>query len=824
MVKFTVLLFMVILNSYLFTQQNLVWKLIHPVTKKVLHFGEKGSVQEALIAEKILPNPFVGLNEEKFNWIENHTWKVISNFYLADLDVQKHIIIDFPSIDTYGKIKINDVFIGETENAFVHYYFDISNYVKTGINTVSVEFTPPITYQKERMKEVGVTLPAPNDVGKIQVAPYCRKPQYQFGWDWSMRMLTMGFWEPVSVIQFENNTVISHAIKTESVDISKASLKFSLQLALDENKKYFWESQKFGKEEVTVKNKEVQRVIEIENPKLWWPRGQGEQHLYTDNWKLIDESGEIIFEKAVSFGVKKVELLQEKDKWGTSFQLKVNNRYIFCKGADYIPDDIFPSRITDEKLEHQVEEMLNCNFNMIRIWGGGFYPRESFLEACDKGGLMVWQDFMFACAMYPGNEAFLNNVAVEIKQQTRRIASHPSVVLFNGNNEVDVAWKNWGFQSTYKLNEKEERLIELFYQKLFKELIPSIVKENSIIPYEHTSPLSNWGNDEFYKHGTQHYWGVWHGKDPLQDFAIKYGRFNAEYGFQSFPEFATLKSFSTESDWNLSSKVMKHRQKSYVGNQMIAKHSDLLYGKASDFKQFVYFSQLTQAKAVGMAIASHRINSPRCTGTLYWQYNDCWPSISWSSVDYFGRWKALQYQVKKDFEDVAVVETVDSTQHVSYYLVSDTPNGFLSHVNLAIYDSEGKVLDSYRCKLSLLNPGATVLFDKELAFYENQNIVLKFDWDNTQDTKQTRYFTKGHFPNSDKDYQPIIRIVSLDPDSKSGVIEIETSKMLQDCWITSKNGNIHFTSNFNLFLPGKHTIPFTYAGEINTSDFQIYFR
>ena len=401
MVQTGLFIALISLTTHAVGQMNLSWKVQHPVSKKWIPFGEKGSVQEALIEAKILPDPFVGINEDKFAWIENHQWTLESEFSLTETELRQFVELDFPNVDTYASIFLNEKLVAETNNSFVHYRFDVRDKVITGRNKLKVVFTPPIMYQKPRIGKVGVTLPAPNDVGKIQVAPHCRKPQYQFGWDWSLRMLTMGFWEPVKVDVYSSNRVLANYSNTLEVSDSQAISEFTLVLAKESSESFVWKSKLFGEQTIKCENKQLKRTEIISNPKLWWPRGQGEAYLYEDYWVLQNEKGDVILEKEVRFGVKKVELLQEKDQWGTSFQIKVNNRPVFCKGADYIPDDIFPSRITDEKLKNAVQTMLDCNFNMVRIWGGGFYPRESFLEACDEGGLRVWQDFMFACAMYP---------------------------------------------------------------------------------------------------------------------------------------------------------------------------------------------------------------------------------------------------------------------------------------------------------------------------------------------------------------------------------------------------------------------------------------
>lgn len=812
------------LANIVFAQETLSWNLIHSQTKQVLPLGEKGSVQEVLIHANLLPDPFVEQNETKFDWIENHRWVVYADFFLTKEQLNQHIELDFPNLDTYATITVNDQLVGRGENAFVHYRFKVNGAVHVGKNRVKVEFTPPVMLYDKLVKATGVRLPAPNDVGKVKVAPYCRKPQYQFGWDWSLRMQTMGFWEPVSLVVYDKNSVLSHSIQTVELNPDIARINFAVDFSLHSNETYTWESNLFGSEIIKLIEGTLKRTVEVKQPKMWWPRGQGEQHLYEDTWIIKTEAGQEIARKQVKFGIKTVELLQQQDQWGKSFVVKVNGRELFCKGADYIPDDIFPARISDEKLKKQVQEMLDCNFNMVRIWGGGLYPKEAFLEACDAGGLMVWQDFMFACAMYPGDEYFLNNVKTELQQQVKRIGSHASLTLFNGNNEVDVAWKNWGFQSTYHLDQADQRLIESYYDKLFKQLIPQTVETFSSLPYEHTSPLSNWGKDEFYNSGTQHYWGVWHGKDPLEDFSKKFGRFNAEYGFQSFPEMSTIASFSKPSDWSLNSKVMKHRQKSYVGNQMIAKHSDLLFGKANGFEQFVYFSQLTQAKAVGLAISSHRVNSPRCSGTLYWQYNDCWPSISWSSVDYYGRWKALQYQVKADFEDVAILAYVDSSNRTQYMLVSDIPGGFSCKSTLTIYSTQGKELETAHCTYAILYPHAVSLFEKELAFYAGENVVLKFEWTNEQGAVQTRYFTQFVQPEPKQVKSPNVYVEQLDDANGTGVVVVETDQLLLDFWLNAKTGNLKMEQNFLTLLPGKYKLSFGFEGKLKKEDVTWQFR
>lgn len=804
-------------------QQTLDWKFQHPVSKKWIAFGTHGSVQESLMKSGELPDPFVQANELKFGWIENHNWEFLSEFTLSAKDLaHEYIDLELPNVDTYAKVYINGHFLGTTENCYLIYRFEIRKWAKTGVNKLRLVFQSPVNYQAPKIKNTGITLPAPNDLGKIAVAPYCRKPQYQFGWDWSLRMTTIGMWKPASVIAYSANRTIGKGVYTATLaeDFALMELQWMLRNATTDT--LVWESQLFGPSDVIAENGVLRRLDRLENPNLWWPRGQGEQYLYTDNWTLKTKTGIVIDSLTQRFGVRRSELVNVPDQWGTSYTIRVNGRDVFCKGANYIPQDIFPARITDASLKETVQLMNASNFNMVRIWGGGYYQPDAFYDACDELGIMVWQDFMFACAMYPGTDEFVANVKRELDQQIPRLATHPSIVLFNGNNEVDVAWKNWGFKQTYKITPQQAATIEQYYDRVFKQLIPESVKQWTNVPYVHTSPLSNWGKDEYFNHGSMHYWGVWHGKDPIEDFGRKTGRFNSEYGFQSFPEYATLLTFSDTSQWQLLSDVMKHHQKSYVGNGMIEKHADILYGKTSDFKRFVYYSQLTQSTAVSMAVSGHRTNMPRCSGTVYWQLNDCWPAPTWSSIDYFGNWKALQYTVREDYADVAVLAKVDTIGKEKFFLVSDQPHAFGCKISAVIYDLNGNQLDQFQCNQAVMGMKVNELFELELAPYKTQNYLIRFSWNDANGKQNERQFT--HLPEKrtmTASEKVSYRLMDVNPVTKTAVVEVTNTEFLGKCWITSHKNGVRFDSNFMDLLPGTHRFYITFETLPSESDFEL---
>lgn len=807
-------------------QHTLSWEFTHAVSGKKIHLGEKGTVQEKLIESGELPDPFYGENENKFGWIEKHEWTFESELRLdAGQLAHDFLELEFPSIDTYAKIYINDSLLAQAENAFYTHRFQVKKFVKEGENRIKVVFTPPVLHHKAAYDKRKSQLPSPNDVGEIAVASMSRKPQYQFGWDWALRMNTIGFWKPAVLHVYNDNRLVLAKIETKKISGKHIELALDLDFAVDSNEEVYFSTGIFGKFHGKLTKGRLKQELTHENLKLWWPRGHGEANLYHDKLLVYNSKKELIASKDIVFGVRTSELVQNKDKWGTSFYFKINGKAIFCKGANMIPQDVFPSRVKDADIVKLVQQACDANMNMIRVWGGGYYQDELFYQSCDEKGLLVWQDFMFACAMYPGDPAFLRNVEKELAFQIPRLAAHPSVVYFNGNNEVDVAWKNWGFQVRYMIGPKTQTEIENDYKKLFQLLAPRVVKEFSHLPYVHTSPLSNWGKDEYFDHGTMHYWGVWHGKDPIEDFGLKTGRFNAEYGFQSFPEFSTLQSFSKESEWDLNSSVMKHHQKSYVGNGMIKKHADILYGNALGFKEFVYFSQLTQAKAVGIAIAGHRTDMPRCMGTLYWQLNDCWPAPTWSSIDYYGNWKALHYQARADYENVAILERTQKLGSEKYVFLSDLDTAFTSAVSYKIYDLGGKVLfENY------FNINTKGRWNQEIAKecqtdYKAKNYVIVFTWTNEKGENKSRTFYHEAKKLAKADQSAFMfEITDIDETNKTALLKVTTDKFLASCWISSQKRSVHFDRNFEHLLPGEHVFRITFEETPKAGDFEFFWR
>ena len=779
----------------------LEWEIQHPVDKNWITLGVRGSVQEALLQQGLLPDPFQGTNEEAYQWIEDHIWNFKSRFFLSEAMFNaKEVELVFPCIDTYAKIFVNGKEVLDAQNYFRPYRVEVRSELILGYNEIEAVFTPPVLFHKKSYENEAFHYPAPNDHGKIKAAPLTRKPQYQFGWDWAPRINTLGFPYPITVEVKEHGCIQSCVVNTLSIG-DTAELEWVL---VKENsaKHHLVRSQVFGWE---VKNdgQNLQKLrFSLENPTLWYPREFGNPAMYQDTLVTLDEQGRILQKYPYSFGVRSVKLIQQTDTWGTSFAFEINGKPIFMKGGDMIPPSMFGGATTNEEWEQWVALMAESNFNMVRIWGGGDYADEAFLNACDKAGIMVWHDAMFACAMYPGSSEFLANVEAEFHYQWPRITRHPSVVYINGNNEVDVAWKNWGFQLLYALKNSEQKEIELAYDTLFRELLPKVLSQYSNLPYVHTSPLSNWGKSGYYDHGTQHYWGVWHGSDPMKDFEKNIGRFNAEFGFQSFPEFSTLKRFSDSSDWSLSSRVMKHHQKSYVGNGMILKHARELYGKPTDFEEFVYFSQLTQAHAVASAVSGHLLDAPRCMGSLYWQINDCWPAPTWSSIDYLGNWKALHYQVRNLYQNITVVQ---NNEHRCLTIVANNVDSVKTLVSWEVYRLDApspRLVSRQQQEIHLKNFESLQIFDGT-GLKCAHAVKVKVG------EASERTYLVGPF-KSRNTHNASLKIISMDTLHKTGVFLFENEHFMADVWWYSMTPGVRFELNFEHCLPGKHEISFTF--------------
>jgi beta-mannosidase len=486
----------------------------------------------------------------------------------------------------------------------------------------------------------------------------------------------------------------------------------------------------------------------LKNIKKWWPNGMGDQKLYDIQVSLSNQN--YTTNSSKSIGLRTIELITEKDTIGNNFYFKINGIPTFMKGVNYIPQDVFTPRVKADDYEEILQSAVDANMNMVRVWGGGIYEEDIFYDLCDKYGLLVWQDFMFACAMYPGDEEFLNSVKEEAIYNVKRIRTHPSLALWCGNNEVLSAWENWGWKKSIINDQSQEIADKIYtsYDDLFHNILPNVIEKfDSDTAYWPSSPGSSFGKKESFTSGDAHYWGVWWGKEPFTNYENKIPRFMSEFGFQSFPDFTSVLKYTNDSDHNIYSEVMKSHQRSSIGNETIEEYMLREYSKPNSFKNFLYVSQLLQAEGISMGMEAHRRNRDICMGSLYWQLNDCWPVASWSSIDYYGKWKALHYKTRESFASnlISLHKKIDE---FDIYYVTDSLVESNLKLNLEMIDFKGNLIKSWTKtfkskpnnskKVLSVNYKSLLLNDD---FLRDKYIQAKVYSGNNLITKKTEYLT-----------------------------------------------------------------------------------
>ncbi len=622
----------------------------------------------------------------------------------------------FEGLDTYAEIVLNDSLVLSADNMFRSWRIDVYGLLRSTQNELAIYFRSPIEKNKVKQENLSYTLP--------EIRGFTRKAAYHFGWDWGPTFVTFGIWKPAYLNAWDGAMMRDVHVRATEIKEDFASIILEMEIEATTGQEYsiqvFIEDSMYS-ESTSHINKGVSHKkipIKIFDPKLWWPNGYGEQNRYKITVKILDESS-LADDYSFKTGIRQVELVREIDSIGRSFYFKVNGIPIFAKGANYIPPDNFLPRLNDKDYRRLIMDAKKSNINMLRVWGGGIYEKDIFYDLCDELGIMVWQDFMFACNMYPGDRLFLENVKSEAIDNIRRIRNHPSLVLWCGNNEVDEAWHNWGWQKRFGYSSEDSTEIWHHYLSLFEELLPGLVeKYNPKIPYWPSSPSTGWGREAAYTEGDVHYWGVWWGKEPFDKYEEKVGRFMSEYGFQGMPDLKTIHAYTKPDDRHLGSEVMDIHQKHPFGWAAINQYMERDYRMPVLFDDYIYVSQLLQANGIKTAIEAHRRAKPYCMGTLYWQLNDCWPVTSWSGIDYYGRWKAMQYVVKKAYEPFLISFKEDSDS-LAIYVVSDSISDVEASFKWKIMDFNGGVLEIGQEDCTILKNTSAKLMQVAHGSYSN---------------------------------------------------------------------------------------------------------
>ena len=685
-----------------------------------------GVVQTDLLHNKLIPDPFYGDNEPTLQWIGLTDWEYETEFEVAPATLQRgHLELLFAGLDTYADVFLNGTPILNADNMFRHWRVPVKDKLHAGTNTLRVVFHSPVMYILPKVKALPYRLPTVSQVltaseEGIATDPYTRKAPYNYGWDWGPRYVTEGIWLPVELYAWDDVRIDNFHIHQEKVTEANAKLSAELDILaeapadVDVSVGYEEEnnptlsptSGNKGRARSAERGSPQQKVhleagmnhvsipFDIAKPDRWYPNGYGAQALY--KFAATVRRGKTAEDHAqVRTGLRSLELRRQPDQWGKSFEFVVNGIPIFAKGANVIPFDSFPPRVTPEVHRKILQSAKDAHMNMVRAWGGAYYETDDFYDICDELGILVWQDFMFGGAMVPGDLPFQENVREEVIEQVKRLRDHPSLALWNGNNEVETGWQYWGDRQAFKesISPPQRERVWQDYLVLFHDIIKSVVKEyGDGTAYWPSSPSSNFEpNPDGQSNGDMHYWTVWHALAPITDYTKQFPRFMSEYGFQSFPEMRTIRQFAAPNDLDLLSPVMQEHQKNVGGNERIRTYMLREYREPKDFESFIYVSQVLQAEAIKVGAEHLRRQRPRVMGSLYWQLNDCWPVASWASIDYYGRWKALQYYARRFYNDL-LVSPFEVDGIVSTFVVSDRLQASPAELRVRVMDFSGKQL------------------------------------------------------------------------------------------------------------------------------------
>jgi len=671
--------------------------LTQPVEQGWLPATVPGDVHLDLLAAKKIGDPFVRDNEAKLQWIEKEGWEYRLEFEATPALLKRdHIDLVFEGLDAAAEVWLNAEKILNADNSFRVWRIPVKGHLHAGINHLWLLFPSPI----EAAARVAAGDPE-RAKSKTDEKTYIRKPAYEYGWDWGPRFVTSGIWRPVRLEGWDKARIADFAIRQRDVskDVAHVDAEVEVEAAGETAARVSVHTGngdgaagQSASVAVTLHagRNVIDVPIEIGKPKLWYPAGYGEQPRYDFNAAVV-VGNRIAESRAVKAGLRSVVLRRDLDKWGRSFELVVNGIPIFAKGADVIPFDSFAPRVKTADYRRILESARDANMNMIRHWGGGYYETEEFYSICDELGLMVWQDFMFGNDWQPGTYAFKQQMEAEAEDQVRRLRNHPSIVLWSGNNETEMAF-NWGPRPTLPA----EVRLQLWQDYLteFSGILPRVVARlEPEIPYWPSSPSSDYeATSEHFRSGDAHIWDVWHGRVPFSTYETHHERFVTEYGFQSFPEMRTVEAFTQPEDRaTIFTPAMLAHQKNNEGNSII--HDYLLrdYAEPKDFASFLYVSQVLQAEGIKIGAEHFRRSRPETMGSIFWQLNDCWPVASWSSIDYYGRWKALQYYARRFYTPMLVSPHVEDGA-LKVYVVSDKTEPAQGQLRVRLMDFTGKVL------------------------------------------------------------------------------------------------------------------------------------
>ena len=799
-----------------------------------------GTVHQDLLNHNRIPDPFYGMNEEVVQWVENEDWMYRTSFVVDEHQLSRDAaVLEMDGLDTYADVFLNGALILRSDNMFVGYKVQVKPVLRKGVNRLLVRFRSPVKEVLPQLQTNGFDYPASNDHSPWRTSVYTRKAPYSYGWDWGIRLATCGIWRPVRLVFSDVARIEDYYVCQEAVTQAKAEVDNRLEInnvtsstvsaLLKVDYHYSDSDTKEIKKQIELRPgaNTVSLPVSIENLHLWMPNGWGEPLLYKFTASLSVDGVEIAKQER-NVGLRTVRVVMDDDEHGKSFYFVVNGKPMFAKGANFIPDDAMLPNVTPERYKRIFEDVKAANMNMLRVWGGGIYEDDEFYDEADRNGILIWQDFMFACSSYPHDPLFVGRVKSEAEYNIKRLRGHASLAMWCGNNEIYEAMRYWGWQRKYSAEAFAE--MERGYNVLFLELLPQMVERlDGTRFYMHSSPYeANWGRPDSWKIGDSHNWGTWHGRKPFESFDTDVPRFMSEYGFQAFPEMKTIRTFAEEKDFELESPVMNAHQKADIGNALIKQTMGLYYKVPEKFEDLVYVGLVLQGQGIRHGIEAHRRNRPYCMGSLFWQLNDSWPVVSWSGIDYYGNWKALMYQSKRAFAPI-LINAIKEGDDLCVYLVSDElqdHDGVRLDVELMDFDGKahGKWTQDGR-----LAANSSVLFMKKPADelqgkLSAANSLLHFtlkDKNGATLADDVFYFA---YPKDQKLPEANIE-TSVRRRGDAIEMTLKTAKLARDIFVEVPVQGVRFTDNFFDLLPGqrkKITITSPEGHSLNDFTFRLH--
>lgn len=683
----------------------------HPGVTHWIDARVPGSVQMDLLHAGLIPDPYRRDNEATLQWIGLADWDYRLDFTVdAATLAHDHVELVFHGLDTFADVRLNGKKLLSANNMFRRWRLPARTLLHAGHNTLSVALHSPIATLQPWLLKQAYALPGEFDsafgdepVGK-QTSNYVRKANYQYGWDWGPRFITEGIWQPVTLESWDTLRLSDLHIAQPHVAADSAELQGQFAINADHpgtaELRLTWRSpdghtgQASRQVSLVAGDNHLAVPLTIDHPQRWWPVGYGKPNLYAFHAE-VRMDGKVLAEADRDTGLRSVELRREKDRWGRSFAFVINGVPIFAKGANLIPFDSFPSRVTEAQMRQVLSSARDAHMNMLRIWGGGTYLDDAFYAMADRMGILLWQDFMFGGAIPPYDDAFRANVKQEAVEQVTRLRNHPSIVLWCGNNEVQTGWESWPDRAAFRkqVGPAETAKVEHGMRVLFDQTLRDVVKQQQPdVPYWATTPGTDMqGPANVPDDGDMHYWDVWSGAaKPAEAYLGVTPRFQSEYGLQSMPVMKTIRAFADPADLSVNSTVMRAHQKydKGNGNDRLLTYIRRAYGEPKDFDSFVYLSQLMQADGIELAVDHLRSQRPHTMGSLYWQLNDVWPGASWSSIDWYGRWKALQFHARRFYAPVRVAPIRQHGQ-TTVYLISDRTTPIKAQLRVRVMGMDG---------------------------------------------------------------------------------------------------------------------------------------